>query len=128
MDMQSVIDNYKSNQLWTEDQEKEAFNILEDKCSVKNRNYYHIKKNFQLVIFGGVKKVTRKNDHKIMATRTNVLSIINNIHTALGHKGEKKTYKTVSEHYANIPILMIRKFIHQCKICTEKLNRSFKRR
>ncbi|KAL1488341.1 hypothetical protein ABEB36_014818 [Hypothenemus hampei] len=59
-----------------------------------------------------------------MATRNNEFTIIEDIHRACGHKGEKKTHKKVSEHYANIPISSVKKVIAQCERCAEKIKKS----
>lgn len=34
-----------------------------------------------------------------MVSKPKVISIIKDLHTACGHKGEKKTYKKIAEHY-----------------------------
>lgn len=123
MEMQSEIDNHQSNQLWTTEQEKEALNILENKCSLKNRNYYYVKQNFQLKNFGGVKKVAKISNKKIMVTRQNVLSIISDVHIASGHRGEKRTHAILSLHFSNIPISLIKKYIMKCKKCSKKFKK-----
>lgn len=55
-----------------------------------------------------------------MASKPKVCSIIKDLHTACGHKGEKKTYKKIAEHYGNIPMTVIKSFIRQCGRCAEK--------
>lgn len=60
-----------------------------------------------------------------MTTKTNAWQIIRDLHTACGHKGEKKNYKKVAEHYANIPMVIIKQFIEQCERCTEKTKKVY---
>ena len=46
--------------------------------------------------------------------------IVKDMHEAIGHKGERKTFKKIGEQYANIPLLLINQFISQCERCVEK--------
>jgi hypothetical protein len=58
-----------------------------------------------------------------MATKDNVITILRDIYLSTGHKGEKKTYKNISEHFANILRHIIGQYIKQCERCTEKLRK-----
>ena len=54
-------------------------------------------------------------------TNNDVCMTSNNTHANCWHKGQKKTHKKVSEHYANIPISLVKMFIEQCERRTKKL-------
>ncbi|XP_030765493.1 KRAB-A domain-containing protein 2-like [Sitophilus oryzae] len=115
-----------NSKMWSEEYEKKVIRILQGCESVtKNREYYHIKSSFKLEKFAGITKICRKKDNKIMTTKTNAWQIIRDLHNACGHKGEKKTYKKVAEHYANIPMVIIKQFIEQCERCTEKTKKVY---
>jgi hypothetical protein len=58
-----------------------------------------------------------------MATKDNVITILRDIDLSTGHKGEKKTYKNISEHFANFQRHIIGQYIKQCERCTEKLRK-----
>lgn len=110
--------------LWTEEKESQVLETLlvnpNDTTYQKNRRYYYIKSNFKLINLAGVNKVGRIKDDKLIATKTDVLQIVKDLHEFYGHKGEKKTYKQIAELYSNIPMSVIRSFISQCAGCTRK--------
>jgi hypothetical protein len=54
-----------------------------------------------IVSLGEVAKVAKRNG-KFIATKENVLSIIQLVHLHNGHGGEKKIYKKVAEQYAKL--------------------------
>lgn len=123
--MSEIIAKGRKSLLWTEDYENKVIQILkvinEKEPNVnKDRQFYHIKSSFKLISLGGVTKVCRIKDNRIMTTKNHAGNIIRDLHVACGHKGEKKTYKKVAEHYANIPMFMIKRYIQQCERCTEK--------
>lgn len=125
-DIEKEIEN--CDLLWTDEHETEVINSLQARSNSgdvpKSRQYYYYRANFKIVNFAGVSKVARIKDGRIMATKPNVFTIIKDLHTACGHKGEKKTYKKISEHYANIPMTVIKSFISQCERCAEKSKKS----
>ena len=46
--------------------------------------------------------------------------IIKDVHLAIGHAGQRKTYKKISENYANIPRKLVASFIQNCECRIEK--------
>lgn len=117
-------DNGKSGHTWTEEYEAKVIKILQaingNEAMKKNRQFYYIKNSFKLTEFDGVTKVCRNRDNKIMTSKTHAWNIIRDVHTTCGHRGEKHTYKLVSEHYANIPMILIKHFLEQCEYCIER--------
>lgn len=127
--MAEIIMEERKSLLWTEKEENEVIKILkainEQQANVnKDRKFYHIKSTFKLICLAGVTKVCRVKDNRIMTTKHHAINVIRDLHVACGHKGEKKTYKKVAEHYANIPMFMIKRHIQQCERCTEKTKKS----
>lgn len=51
-------------------------------------------------------------------------SIIKDLHTDCGHKGEKKTDKKIAEHYGNISMTVMKSFVSQYERCVEKNEKS----
>lgn len=114
----------KSSEIWTEEYETKVIKTLQaiahNETVDKNRQFYHVKSSYKLSDLAGIVKVCRIKDNKIMTTKTNAWNVIRDLHAACGHKGEKKTYKKVAEHYANITMQMIKQIIEQCERCAEK--------
>jgi len=107
---------------WTEETNTEAVRILSEKVpdSMKDRRYYHVRKTFELVELGGVRRVRRIRDQKLMATIESFSTIVKDVHVSIGHKGETKTYKKLQQKYSNIPLTVVRQFITKCERCAEK--------
>lgn len=113
--------------MWTDEYEKYLINLLDNVEGGKKRNRqeYHIRSKYTISELAGVTKVSIKSDDNILytATKENALAIIKKIHTSIGHKGEKNTYKKIKEKYANILRTIISELISQCERCTEKLKK-----
>lgn len=106
---------------WTVKRDAEAILILtNDPTVIKNRRYYHVQEKFELIEVAGVRRVRRKRDQGIMAIVENFPDIIRDMHVASGHKGETKTHKKILEHYSNIPMAAVKKYIANCERCAEK--------
>lgn len=86
----------------------------------KLRKDYYILDKYAILNFGHTSKVINKKDNRIFVTKDSVLGIIKEVHTALTHKGERKTHKKIAESYANIPRKLVSEFIKQCERCVEK--------
>lgn len=109
---------------WTAKVQDEAIRILcKDPNVPRNRCYYHVLKAFSLVELGGVRRVCKKRDGKMMATTESFDSIIQDTHIAINHKGETKTHKKIQDHYFNIPKMAVRSVISKCERCAEKSKR-----
>ena len=110
---------------WTAEREAEAVRILVDKPgTVKNRRYYHVRQHFQVVELGGLRRVCKKNSGKLMTTQESFTSIIQDVHKAIGHKGETKTFYKIQEMYTNITKAAVKGFIANCERCAEKVKKS----
>jgi hypothetical protein len=85
--------------------EREVIALLNEKqtCFKRSRQAYHIRSKYCVTSLAGVTKVITKKDSCIMATKDNVITILRDIHLSTGHKGDKKMYKNISEHFGNIP-------------------------
>lgn len=119
----SAVQNCKM--LWSAEYEQEVIDIIKNWCTGKKkpRSHYHIRNTFALKELAGVTKVMYKKDERILATKETVISIIRDIHTAHGHKGERKTHKKICVNYSNISRNIVAKFIRQCERCVEKARR-----
>ena len=107
--------------MWTRDKEAEAIRTLKDEGGVlpKSQWYYHIRRQFELTVFGDVDRVRRKGGG-IMVLTEDMWNIVRDIHVACGHKGETKTHKKVREQYANITMVTTKDVIKKCDRCAEK--------
>jgi hypothetical protein len=121
--LQNIINECAS--IWMVNFEREVIALLNDKqtCVKRSRQSYHIRSKYSVTSLAGVTKVITKKDSRIMATKDNAITIFRDIHLSTGHKGEKKTYKKISEHFANIPRHIVGQYIKQCERCVEKLRK-----
>ena len=111
--------------LWSTEEEQVAIEVLQDTSTgiKRPRKHYYIKSKFQLTTLAGVTKVMKLKNNRVMATKESVYSIIKDIHVSIGHGGERKTFKKISENYANIPRTIVEEFIRNCERCIEKARR-----
>lgn len=94
-----------SSVVWTAEKDRNVILMLNGNWSgPKDRKYYHALKKFNLVELGGVRRVQRKRDKKLMAPVESFMTIIKDVHDAIEHKGETKTHKKLQETYSNIPM------------------------
>lgn len=105
--------------MWTRDYKNKVIEILKTGQKRSSHEYY-IHKNYSLSNLGKITKVMKTKDNCLFATKDSVLSIISDIHIAIGHKGERKTHKKILESYANIPRKIVLEFIKNCERCIEK--------
>jgi len=84
--------------------EAEAICTLSQDADVpKNRRYYHVHQHFKIVELGGVQRVCKKQDGKMMAMTESFDHIIRDVNVMINHKGKTKTHKKIQENYSNIP-------------------------
>lgn len=75
---------------------------------------------FELAEVTKIRKVRWKRDEKYMAVSEKFEEILQDVHVAIGHKGETKTHKKLQERYSNILKSAVCAFIADCERCVEK--------
>ena len=85
----------ENESLWTAENEKEVIQILSNwkTGEKKSRQIYHLHNTYDVVNFAGISKVVLKKSARVVATKESVISVINDVHISIGHKGEKKTHQ-----------------------------------
>lgn len=74
--------------------------------------------------FAGVSRIALKDDDsRVFATKETVVSIIQNIHVSIGHKGLRKTHKKVALSYCNVSRAVVAEFVKNCIRCVEKMKK-----
>lgn len=125
----NLVQNCKA--LWTDEEERYAISLLKnwdvEKGKRKERKDYYIYDNFAIKAFAGFEKLVSKNGNKVLATKETVFKTVKDVHTACGHKGDRKTHQKICEEYANITRKIVESFIRQCERCTEKLKKKEKK-
>lgn len=89
----------------------------------KEKKDYRSYEKFSIKSFAGISKLVSKDRGLVFATKENVEGIIKDIHTAINHRGLKKTYAKICENYANVNRNLVAEYIKQCETCVEKLRK-----
>ena len=58
-----------------------------------------------------------------MVTKQEAAILIESKHAETGHGGEKVTFKQIKDLYHNIPMKVVKKYISNCEICSQKRRR-----